>query len=601
MTSEPAVIESAATDALSGAGPVLAVTADRDGLVVHAADARTDAGGPQGRLQAAGLLGEGLEGGPREGLAAVVAALAAGATTFEATPRRPWAVVAYDRGDGSVTAVVNQAVGGSLAVAVEGDRLHLATHVLPVARRLARRPGLDPLALARLLDLTDPAEQLPLLGLTRVPEGHLLRWRPGGVPLVHRWFTLPDSDLDGDLEELDRRWLRTFDDAVAALLPRHGDVVSTLSGGLDSSAVLVSAAATLAPEGRRVVGVTAAPVDEDAALVAPGWDADETSLTALLADRPGAALEIWRNTALLDPITSYERSLGRRAMPVRNPANQVWIDAIAARAAAEPGAVMLTGGMGNASFSPDRDDAYAELVRAGRWGDIAASVRERAAHDALAWPLVVRHRVLPSLLPDPVRRLRRRGRRQAFTDLLRPEWHDRLERTRLGWRDVVGLTPSLWRAWMTGSPGLALGQGAAALGGTWWRDPFGDRELLRASARLPARAWLAGGTTRALARRTQAGRLPDAVRLRTRRGAQAPDWSAWLAPHRDAFGDRLSDLARSPLVADLVDLPRARRLIDDWPEQFRYEHTLEYDLALSRTLVIGTFVRWWEQGGGGAG
>ena len=52
---------------------------------------------------------------------------------------------------------------------------------------------------------------------------------------------------------------------------------------------------------------------------------------------------------------------------------------------------------------------------------------------------------------------------------------------------------------------------------------------------------------------------------------------------RDAFGDRLSDLARSPLVADLVDLPRARRLIDDWPEQFRYEHTLEYDLALSGT------------------
>ena len=598
MTSDPAVIETAATDPLTGAGPVLAVTADRDGLVVHAADARTDAGGPGGHLQAAGLLGEGGEGGPDQGLAAVVAALAAGATTFEATPRRPWAVVAHDRRDGSVTAVVNQAVGGSLAVAVEGDRLHLSTHTMPVARRLSRRPGLDPLALARLLDLTDPPEQLPFLGLTRVPEGHLLRWRPGGVPLVHRWFTLPESALDGDLEELDRSWLRTFDDAVAALLPRGGDVVATLSGGLDSSAVLVSAAAALAPTGRRVVGVTAAPLDEESSLVPGGWDADETALTALLADRPGAALEIWRNTARLDPITSYERSLDRRAMPVRNPANQVWIDAIAARAACEPGAVMLTGGMGNASFSPDRDDAYAELVRARSWGQLAASVRERSAHDAMAWPLVVRHRIVPSLMPEPVRRLRRRGRQQTVVDLLRPEWHDRLDRTRTGWKDIIGLNPGRWRDWMTGSPGLALGQGAAALGGAWWRDPFGDRELLLASARLPARAWLAGGTTRALARRTQAGRLPDAVRLRTRRGAQAPDWATWLAPHRDAFGDRLTDLARSPLVADLVDLPRARRLIDDWPDEFRYEHTVLYDLALSRALVLGTFVRWWEQDGG---
>jgi hypothetical protein len=190
VSSEPAVIESAATDALSGAGPVLASRPTAT-AVVHAADARTDAG-DRGRLQAAGLLGEGLEGGPREGLAAVVAALAAGATTFEATPRRPWAVVAYDRGDGSVTAVVNQAVGGSLAVAVEGDRLHLATHVLPVARRLARRPGLDPLALARLLDSpTRPSSAFTRLTRARGPPAALATRR---VPLVHRWFTLPDSD-----------------------------------------------------------------------------------------------------------------------------------------------------------------------------------------------------------------------------------------------------------------------------------------------------------------------------------------------------------------------------------------------------------------------
>ena len=234
-------------------------------------------------------------------------------------------------------------------------------------------------------------------------------------------------------------------------------------------------------------------------------------------------------------------------MPVRNPANQVWIDAIAARAAAEPGRVMLTGGMGNASFSPDRDDVFAALVRQRQWRTVADTVRARAAGDAMPWPLVVRHHVLPPLAPGALRRWRRRRRDAAHgtVDLLRPEWHERLVRT-----------GSVWPV---------------------------------------------------IARRTQAGRLPDEVRLRTQRGSQAPDWAAWLAPQRDAIGDRLADMARSPMLTDLVDLPRAQRLVDDWPEQFTYAHTVDYDLALSRALVIGAFVRWWERGGpdgrhgGGAG
>ena len=77
--------------------------------------------------------------------------------------------------------------------------------------------------------------------------------------------------------------------------------------------------------------------------------------------------------------------------------------------------------------------------------------------------------------------------------------------------------------------------------------------------------FLRDGTPRALARRALADRLPKQVLEETRSGLQVADWHEDLTAARDGVVDELDRLEACPAAAAALDLPRLRRLTENWP------------------------------------
>jgi asparagine synthase (glutamine-hydrolysing) len=99
------------------------------------------------------------------------------------------------------------------------------------------------------------------------------------------------------------------------------------------------------------------------------------------------------------------------------------------------------------------------------------------------------------------------------------------------------------------------------------------------------------------------GILPDPVRLERRRGLQSADWSRHLTSARAEIAAEIDRLQRSSLASACLDLPRLRRLLDDWPqgaapgEGWHDSGVVhDYQLALLRGLATGRFLRRFEGG-----
>ena len=106
------------------------------------------------------------------------------------------------------------------------------------------------------------------------------------------------------------------------------------------------------------------------------------------------------------------------------------------------------------------------------------------------------------------------------------------------------------------------------------------------------------GVPRSFARRVLADRLPRDILDERRRGVQAPTWFRSLNARREDIARDIERLEASPLARRLIDLPRLKRLMIQWPKD---EHAAEkrladYKFALARGVHVGRFVRWVEGG-----
>jgi asparagine synthase (glutamine-hydrolysing) len=157
------------------------------------------------------------------------------------------------------------------------------------------------------------------------------------------------------------------------------------------------------------------------------------------------------------------------------------------------------------------------------------------------------------------------------------------------WKD--GLAPRLHLAQLT-DPGNGH---KACLGALQVdsRDPTSDVRLLEFCFAVPTEQFLRDGTPRALARRALADRLPKQVLEETRAGLQVADWHKDLAAARDDVVDELDRLEACPAAAAALDLPRLRRLMENWPsgDWQQREVLVHYRYALLRAIAVGHFLR----------
>jgi asparagine synthase (glutamine-hydrolysing) len=125
------------------------------------------------------------------------------------------------------------------------------------------------------------------------------------------------------------------------------------------------------------------------------------------------------------------------------------------------------------------------------------------------------------------------------------------------------------------------------------REPLADVRLIEFCLSVPTSQFLRDGTPRALARRALADRLPRLVLENERTGVDSADWHERLTAARHEVATELERLAECAPAARAVDLPRLRRLVQNWPTTGweRPEVRNPYRLALLRAISTGHFLR----------
>ena len=402
-------------------------------------------------------------------------------------------------------------------------------------------------------DAFDDGDSSFLAGVRRLAPGHVIELS-GTRTRIRRYWHLPGFDRRPVPDPTS-----TYRGLLARSVARRVDSVtaSHLSGGLDSSAIVV-AAADLVDEGlldpRSFFTVSA---------VTPGRPTDESDRISSLAST------LPFDTTTFEPrIASVDQVIGDIVTldsPLVHPTRDLLGGSV--RACADRGAgLLMTGSAGDDVVSDDR--VLTEVLRTGHVTRWASHVRTQGARDGDHWIASAVTSSAP-LVPGPVRRaIRRRlfddGDADAPASDMRPltEPGDRNRvRRRLAERLMSG---RLVRS-------LELQEATYARAGIEVTHPFLDRELVEFVATLPAAKRPLGTSGKSLTRTAFGDRLTAGPRAQTKtRGddlflrsfeAIAPDLVARFpeVPEQAApFVDR--DAYAADVAALTVDSDLATRL-----------------------------------------
>jgi asparagine synthase (glutamine-hydrolysing) len=135
-----------------------------------------------------------------------------------------------------------------------------------------------------------------------------------------------------------------------------------------------------------------------------------------------------------------------------------------------------------------------------------------------------------------------------------------------------------------------------AVTGVEVRDPTADIDVISYCFGVPPQQYLAEGIDRSLVRRAMWGVLPEMTLTNRLSGLQAADWYEKLENRRSELTGQIAELSQSALVRRIIDLKRLERAIKNWPSGGWHttEVFQEYNLALTRGIAGGRFLRWFE-------
>jgi asparagine synthase (glutamine-hydrolysing) len=521
---------------------------------------------------------------------------------WEARPRRLHLV----RSPGGLCPLHYHARPGFVAVASMPRGLH-ALEEVPYAL------DEDKLAGSLILSWT-PDDASFFKGVSRVPPAHIVSFADGAS--TSRRFWRPEdiaplrlrtpADYEAALREV-------FDAAVRTRLRGAPDVATQLSGGRDSPSVTATAARLLAPSGGRVAAFTSAPRAGYDSYADPRRFADESGhAAAVAAMHPNIDHTVLRSGAET-PLDELDRAFDLYQRPAGDVPNMGWVHRIHAEAQARGLGVMLVGNYGNLTISYSGDFLPAELLRRGKlralWRTNAALVRRGDSRKH------VLAKTLGPWTPGPVWRLIARQRTgitpgiAAFaainTDFLADLDRRQGSADRYPSRHFGPTGDSLWARMtpMIGADTGAIVKGAQAGWGVDIRDPTADQRVMEFCLSVPEEIYMQDGQRSSLLRRAFADRLPREILDEERRGYQSADWHEGLSAGRGALLAELARLEACDAAVRLLDLPRLRRLAEDWPtgDWHRQPVTLAYRTVLLRGVLTGHFARRVSEGRPGAG
>jgi asparagine synthase (glutamine-hydrolysing) len=446
-------------------------------------------------------------------------------------------------------------------------------------------------------------------GIRRVTGGTAAIWEDGRVRTTRWWRpeNLPTLRLAKD-DDYPQAVLAGLEQAVACRIAGDARIGSHLSGGLDSSAVTAIAARQLAAQGRPLTAFTAAPAHDFVS--PPGRFGDEWGHAAAVASLyPNIEHVRISNDDM--PLTEViDLRTAAQDVPLLNLSNMVWGNAIDREARDRRVTVMLTGGMGNMSFSYDggalarqqfqsgridkgiRTLLAARRVQKWRWKSLLGALGDAALPLSLARRLrdvfgtkATALEDFCAIHPD----LLRSSGRQAELDNYAGDMRN------LHGNDSRALRLSvLARASFRGE----FHNASRRLYGVDTLDPTMDRRVFELCLTIPEDQYLKDGVPRSIARRMLRGILPDMLVDEVRKGLQAADWAHGFDAAVPGFKAEIARLRESNAAPRWLDLDRIERSLDAWPgaEAATHDTAFEYMTAVSRGLATGRFVRKIEGG-----
>jgi asparagine synthase (glutamine-hydrolysing) len=443
----------------------------------------------------------------------------------------------------------------------------------------------------------------------RVLPAHLIRVKADGSINQHRYWSSADikpirmsSDAayaDGLRECLDR--------AVRRQIRSIHPVGCLLSGGLDSSSVSVLTARALAERNQRLLAFTGVPRRGFDGAVPDGCYADETPFVDAIRKQAGNIDVEYVHNDECDDFAGLERFFIALDGPVRNPTNFGWMTAALHRARTRGRRVLLGGLYGNYTTSWDGWSQTSGHLMHGRL--LTAYLQWRLYYRSTPYSrwVALRKLLIEPLIPA---RLANWADRRRHPDRMAP-WqdhapirgdfaaamkvkrraenvgHDFLYRMRRDER-IKGLAhidyAGDWHAAEKAVTGIEV------------RDPTADMDVVSYCYGVPSEQYLAEGIDRSLIRRAMWELLPESVLTNRLHGLQGADWHEKLDGRRGEIASQIAELAKSPLARRIIDLGRLDDAVRNWPSGgwYKAEVFREYNLALTRGLAGGRFVRWIE-------
>lgn len=470
---------------------------------------------------------------------------------------------------------------------------------------------LDPLQLA-LQFTANVADQADTIykDIRLVSPGCHIRANERGVQERSFWrldtkhrVTLPTPQAYAD------RARDLLDQAVRRNLRTAGTPGVLLSGGLDSSAVAVSAAQLLAPAALNSYTAEPPPA-QDLAPRARWYDRERPYVEALAERYPNLHPHFCHSTEPsqieLDPTPFFVAG----ARPQINAHHLGWFDPVYRAAQRNGHAMLLTGQFGNLTLSYNGLRSLGDLARSGRLDKLARLLPEIARYRGQTlWSLLKAEVLLPALPPRlraAIWRWRHPGKETAtkyaairsdfsvrigLSTVLEAQGNDALSLYTTDSRALIAHHMEAQRVRV-----LETLRTIRALYGFEIRDPYCDPDLAQFCLAIPREQYLVGGVQRSLARRTLADRLPAALLAERGHGRQNPEWFGRLSVQRESLSAEIERLANVPLAAEMLDLPRLKHLIDTWPKDAKTAEArrFEYAQMLTRAVQVGRFIRWSE-------
>jgi asparagine synthase (glutamine-hydrolysing) len=452
-------------------------------------------------------------------------------------------------------------------------------------------------------------------GIERVPSRQIVTIEPGALRCAPYWS--PDFDAPAPYkrdEDYIERARELFDTAVARSIADTPEIAVAASGGLDSSAIAATAARL--GTAANVTCFTQVAPDGFEIDVSPAKYSDERhKMEALLRMYPGMQIRYFPD----DTPHAYEldarRFFSRAQVPVLNPLNlnvAFFYEAIAKGGYK----AMLMGNMGNFGLTWDGKFALPVHLKNGHLRafarDLKARARVRSRGLAETFAADVIQPMLPNFLAplawriaDPARssiaRFSALAPRYIEEQGLSEQW------MREGYTPWTLLRPTRDPARLralhlfdTNQPARDMNAAHTRVFGNEMRDPHSDRDLLEFLLKVPEPLYRRGGVARGFSRAVLADRLPPEIVREQRRGAHGFNWFARLSATKADIENELERLSASPLGQKLIDVPRLKQVVANWPEdaQAAQWRKREFAVLLSRAIHTGRFIRWVEGGNG---